>query len=230
MHAGFSQFAAFDQDAIDNRALLARGRLLMPVLALGGDHAFGQTMAYVMRFAADDVHGVVIADAGHWLMEEQPANTVAAIESFLRPNESSESGAVLQRSLSRSDVDTMARRGAGAGTSGVSGIQTTILSGDPTKEGPYAIEIRVPAHTRIAAHSHRDNRFGVVVSGTWFFAYGSHADTSRARALSAGAFYTEPAATLHYAFTRELPVVVYITGNGPTNTIYAATKEAATSR
>jgi len=37
MHSGFAQFAAFDQDAIDNRAFLAKGRLKMPVLAVGGE-------------------------------------------------------------------------------------------------------------------------------------------------------------------------------------------------
>ena len=84
MHAGFAQFAAFDQDAIDNRALLARGRLQMPVLAIGGDHSFGATMAFVMRFAADDVHQVVITGSGHWLMEEQPQPTIAAIRAFLQ--------------------------------------------------------------------------------------------------------------------------------------------------
>ncbi|SDB74248.1 Pimeloyl-ACP methyl ester carboxylesterase [Agrobacterium fabrum] len=83
MHAGFKQFAAFDQDAIDNRAALEKGRLGMPVLAVGGDHSFGTTMAFVMRFAADDVRQVVIADSGHWLMEEQPKATVAAIRAFL---------------------------------------------------------------------------------------------------------------------------------------------------
>jgi pimeloyl-ACP methyl ester carboxylesterase len=84
MHAGFLQFAAFDQDAIDNRAWLARGqRLQMPLLAIGGDHSFGGQMAFIMRFAADDVRQAVIADAGHWLMEEQPAATVAAIRRFL---------------------------------------------------------------------------------------------------------------------------------------------------
>lgn len=83
MHAGFLQFAAFDHDALDNRASLALGRLRMPVLAIGGDHSLGSTMAYIMRFAADDVHEVVIADSGHWLMEEQPQRTVAAIRAFL---------------------------------------------------------------------------------------------------------------------------------------------------
>jgi len=84
MHAGFSQFAAFDQDAIDNQVFLAKeGKLAMPVLAVGGDKSFGLTMAAVMRFAATNVTPLVIADSGHWLMEEQPAATVAGIRAFL---------------------------------------------------------------------------------------------------------------------------------------------------
>jgi pimeloyl-ACP methyl ester carboxylesterase len=83
MHAGFNQFAAFDQDARDNQAFLARGKLTMPVLAIGGEKSFGPTMAIVMRAAATDVQELVIPDSGHWLMEEQPAATVAAVRDFL---------------------------------------------------------------------------------------------------------------------------------------------------
>ena len=84
MHAGFSQFAAFDQDAIDNRAWLATGaHLKMPMLAVGGEKSIGLQMAEIMKPAAERVEGVSIPDAGHWLMEEQPRATVAAIRSFL---------------------------------------------------------------------------------------------------------------------------------------------------
>ncbi len=83
MRAGFAQFAAFDQDARDNRALIARGQLTMPVLAVGGERSFGETMAVVMRAAATNVQGAVVADSGHWLMEEQPAATVAVVRGFL---------------------------------------------------------------------------------------------------------------------------------------------------
>lgn len=83
MHAGFAQFAAFDQDAIDNRAFVAAGKLAMPVLAVGGEKSFGPMMATVMRFAASDVTEATIPDAGHWLMEEQPKATVAAVRGFL---------------------------------------------------------------------------------------------------------------------------------------------------
>jgi pimeloyl-ACP methyl ester carboxylesterase len=83
MHAGFSQFAAFDQDGIDNKAFVARGKLTMPVLAVGGEKSFGSTMAVVMRAAATNVQELVIPASGHWLMEEQPAATVAALRAFL---------------------------------------------------------------------------------------------------------------------------------------------------
>ncbi len=83
MHAGFAQFAAFDQDAIDNQGFVTAGKLTMPVLAVGGAKSFGPMMATVMRFAASDVTEGVIPDAGHWLMEEQPVATVALVRQFL---------------------------------------------------------------------------------------------------------------------------------------------------
>ena len=83
MHAGFAQFAAFDQDAVDNRAFVAAGKLDVPVLALGGQKSFGTTMAAVMRFAASDVEEGVVPGSGHWIMEENPMATVALVRTFL---------------------------------------------------------------------------------------------------------------------------------------------------
>jgi pimeloyl-ACP methyl ester carboxylesterase len=83
MHSGFAQFAAFDQDALDDKALLAKGKLAMPVLALGGEKSFGLTMAAVMRFAASDVTEGVVPESGHWIMEENPAATIALVRGFL---------------------------------------------------------------------------------------------------------------------------------------------------
>jgi pimeloyl-ACP methyl ester carboxylesterase len=84
MHDALEQFVAFPQDGIDNRAFLAKGKLAMPVLAIGGDKSYGAGLAEEMRFVATDVTPLVIADSGHWLMEEQPQQTVAAISAFLR--------------------------------------------------------------------------------------------------------------------------------------------------
>jgi pimeloyl-ACP methyl ester carboxylesterase len=83
MHAGFSQFAAFDQDAVDNRAFLAKGKLAMPVLAVGGEKSFGTTMATVTRFAASDVREAIVPGSGHWVMEENPQATIQIVRGFL---------------------------------------------------------------------------------------------------------------------------------------------------
>jgi pimeloyl-ACP methyl ester carboxylesterase len=84
MRSGFAQFAAFDQDAHDNRAWLATGaRLPMPVLALGGEQSFGATMAAVMRAAANDVTEGIVPDSGHWIMEENPRATIKLVRAFL---------------------------------------------------------------------------------------------------------------------------------------------------
>lgn len=83
MHDGFEQFHAFDQDAQDNHEFLAAGPLPTPVLAIGGEKSFGPEMAVVARAAFTNVQGAVIPDAGHWLMEENPGATVAAIRKFI---------------------------------------------------------------------------------------------------------------------------------------------------
>jgi pimeloyl-ACP methyl ester carboxylesterase len=83
MHAGFAHFKAFDQDAIDNKAFLAKGMLRMPVLAVGGENSFGPIMTTVMRAAASNVTEAIVPHSGHWVMEENPAATIKLTADFL---------------------------------------------------------------------------------------------------------------------------------------------------
>ena len=83
MHAGFEQFKAFDQDAIDDQAFLAHGKLPMPVLAVGGEKSFGSQMAEIMRLAATNVEQGIVPNSGHWIMEENPTATIELITHFL---------------------------------------------------------------------------------------------------------------------------------------------------
>jgi pimeloyl-ACP methyl ester carboxylesterase len=85
MHCAFEQFAAFTQDAADNKGFATGPTLAMPILAIGAEKSFGTMQADVLRVVASDVTAQVIANSGHWLMEEQPQATVAAIEAFLLP-------------------------------------------------------------------------------------------------------------------------------------------------
>ncbi|WP_245520960.1 MULTISPECIES: alpha/beta hydrolase [unclassified Mesorhizobium] len=84
MHDAFEQFKAFDQDAIDNQAMLAgSGKLSMPVLAAGAEKSAGTSQADILRLVASDVTGAVVPASGHWIMEENPDATVKLITDFL---------------------------------------------------------------------------------------------------------------------------------------------------
>ena len=83
MHDALEQFAAFPQDGVDNRAFLAKGKLTMPVLALGGEKSYGAGMAAEIGAVASNVKGGVIPEAGHWVMEENPGATTKLITDFL---------------------------------------------------------------------------------------------------------------------------------------------------
>jgi len=56
----------------------------MPVLAIGGDHSYGDHLATEIGFVATDVQAAVIKDSGHWIMEEQPEQAISVILSFLK--------------------------------------------------------------------------------------------------------------------------------------------------
>jgi pimeloyl-ACP methyl ester carboxylesterase len=84
MHDAFEQFGAFNQDAIDDKALLAEGgKLAMPVLALGAEKSFGTAEAETLRFVATNVTMGIVPGSGHWIMDENPKATTALIVNFL---------------------------------------------------------------------------------------------------------------------------------------------------
>jgi len=82
MRAGWAYFVSFPKTAKDF-ARLAERKLTMPVLAIGGARANGEALAQQMKLVASDVTVVVLSDTGHWVLEERPKETTAAIVSFL---------------------------------------------------------------------------------------------------------------------------------------------------
>ena len=59
------------------------GRVDLPVLAVGGERGIGRLPADSLREVADDVTGVVLPGATHWLAEEHPQALLRALEPFL---------------------------------------------------------------------------------------------------------------------------------------------------
>jgi pimeloyl-ACP methyl ester carboxylesterase len=84
MHDAFEQFGAFNQDAIDNKEMLAKnGKLTMPVLALGAEKSFGAAQAEILRLVATNVTAGIAPASGHWIMEENRKATIDLMVEFL---------------------------------------------------------------------------------------------------------------------------------------------------
>ena len=125
-----------------------------------------------------------------------------------------------EQRLTPSEVNWSAPAAGAVGTSGVSGIQTVVVKGDPTKPGLYTLLLRVGPNTRIASHAHPDDRVATVISGTWYFGYGKELNDTGLKALPPGSFYTEPPNVDHFAMTRSEGVIIQISGTGPSGTTY----------
>jgi pimeloyl-ACP methyl ester carboxylesterase len=83
MAAGFAYFASFPKTASDF-AELAKTRLTIPVMSIGGEKANGVALGAQVKLIASDVTVIVLKDTGHWILEERPDETIAALNRFLQ--------------------------------------------------------------------------------------------------------------------------------------------------
>jgi pimeloyl-ACP methyl ester carboxylesterase len=233
MRAAWSYFVSFQQAATDF-AQLSRTKLPMPLLTIGGEKANGTALTAQGKIVATNVTSVVVPNTGHWLMEESREETIAAITAFVsganqRAAASSvpPSSALPEMRLTPTEIRA-AQSGSSnqVGSSFLPGVSTKVLFGDPSKAGFYTIVLSVPANTTIGAHSHRDDRMATVVSGTWQFGYGDRFNEPALKSLPPGSVYSEPGAANHFARTGAEPVLVQISGLGPTDTRYVDQADA----
>jgi len=82
MRAAWAYFVSFQQAATDFSEL-SKTKLTMPVLVIGGEKSLGEVLANQMKLVATDVNAVVLEDTGHWVLEERPKETTAALRKFL---------------------------------------------------------------------------------------------------------------------------------------------------
>ncbi len=82
MRSGWAYFVSFPRTAKEFEEL-ARTKLTMPVLSIGGGKANGAALAEQTKLVGSDVTTIVLENTGHWLMEERPQETMDALVKFL---------------------------------------------------------------------------------------------------------------------------------------------------
>ena len=82
LHANFAIYRALDTTIAQNQKRKEQ-RLSLPILAIGGEHSLGEQVGATMKLAANDVQTLVIPGCAHWVAEEAPEETLAALTEFL---------------------------------------------------------------------------------------------------------------------------------------------------
>ena len=102
------------------------------------------------------------------------------------------------------------------GTGMMKGLEVAVLSGDPTKSGPYVVRLRIPANTKLPAHYHGEVENVTVISGALWVGLGDKFDETKLQELGPGTFVSLPANVHHYAMTKA-ETIVQIHGMGPSS-------------
>jgi quercetin dioxygenase-like cupin family protein len=95
-----------------------------------------------------------------------------------------------------------------------SGAQIAVMAGDPGKDGPFTMRLKLPAGYKVAAHNHPTDEFVTVISGDFRVGLGDKLDMDKTQSLKAGGFAEMPAGMNHYAWAAD-ETVVQIAGEGP---------------
>jgi pimeloyl-ACP methyl ester carboxylesterase len=82
MAASWTYFASFPTTTASAFAKFAKTKLPMPLLTIGGDHSLGVALGAQGRAVDNNTKVIVLKNAGHWIMEEQPQATMAALTQF----------------------------------------------------------------------------------------------------------------------------------------------------
>jgi hypothetical protein len=108
-----------------------------------------------------------------------------------------------------------------------SGNRTAVLQGDPTKPGPYAVLLQWLPGNMSRPHFHPNDRFFIVVSGTWWVGAGPNFDPNSTVAMPAGSHVIHYAKGVHYDGAKDEQATILVWGEGPaTTTPFAPTTPA----
>ena len=105
------------------------------------------------------------------------------------------------------------------------GAQVTLMEGDPAKEGPFTLRLKLPADYTIMPHWHPKIEHVTVIEGEFYMGAGEKLDKSKAHSLPEGGFAVMPIKFRHFAFTANRPAIIQLHGIGPWEIYYVNPKD-----
>ena len=100
------------------------------------------------------------------------------------------------------------------------GAKVAVVSGDPSKDGPFVVRIKMPANYTVPPHHHPgDEVVRVTTAGALTYGMGDKVNASNSAKLEMG-YHVTMAANMNHWVTTTDPLTVQVNGNGPFAIVY----------
>jgi quercetin dioxygenase-like cupin family protein len=90
-----------------------------------------------------------------------------------------------------------------------------VVVGEPSKEGPYLIRVKVPRGVKLMPHKHPEDRVYTVISGVFYIGLGDQFDPDKLEAYPPGAVIVLPGNTSHFHWAKSGEYITQVSGIGP---------------
>jgi quercetin dioxygenase-like cupin family protein len=104
------------------------------------------------------------------------------------------------------------------------GAESVVLYGDPSKEGLFAMRLKLPKGYHIPPHTHPQPEIVTVISGGTRLGMGETADEAKTQILHNGSFIAMSPGTAHYVYVEE-ETTVQLNSIGPWEVKYIDPKD-----
>jgi quercetin dioxygenase-like cupin family protein len=101
---------------------------------------------------------------------------------------------------------------------GYNGVKMAVIAGDPSKPGVYVVRVKFPPGIMSRPHFHPDDRYAIVIKGTWWTGTGDTFDPNITVPVKAGGFMKHPAGGHHFDGAKDEEVILQLIGYGPGGT------------
>ena len=90
-----------------------------------------------------------------------------------------------------------------------------IVVGEPSREGPYTIRVKLPHGTKMMPHRHPEDRMYTVISGIFYIGLGDKFDAAKLQAYPPGSVIILPGNTSHFHWAKSGEYITQVTAIGP---------------
>jgi quercetin dioxygenase-like cupin family protein len=94
-------------------------------------------------------------------------------------------------------------------------VKLATLVGEPSKNEPFIVRVKVPEGEIIMPHKHPEDRIYTVISGVFYIGIGENYDESRLTAYPPGTVLTLPGGTPHFHFAKSGEYITQVNAIGP---------------